>query len=257
MLHYTQTNPDADPPHLVLVHGAGGCIQNWPSQWTNTGFFAKSRGKRRWLTDFSVTVMDLPGHGRSGGEAQTTIEGNAQAVIDLIETLGLKKVVVAGHSMGGAIAQTIGLEKPSWLSGLILIGTGAKMPVSDMILDGLISDFEKTVAMITKFSWRKQASTNFTKTAIQHMTEAGSQVTHTDFMACNQFDVTDRLSEISVPALVLGGPEDKMMPLPMSEFLAENIPSASLKTIPNTGHFLMIEQTGAVSKEVVTFLNSL
>lgn len=255
-LHYSQNDIDTDAPAVVMVHGAGSKIQVWPYAWSQVSY-VRSTTVRRWLTDFPLYLVDLPGHGKSELPGRSTVDEYAEAIIAFVEKLGLKRYVIGGHSMGGAIAQTIGLKKPDRLAGLILIGTGAKMPVTDMILDGLLTDFEKTVRMITKFSWHKEAAESFTDVSVQHMLATPPEVVHGDFVACSQFDVRERLGEIDVPTLVIGGEADKMMPLKNSQFLADNIPNSELVAIPDAGHFMMTEKANKVTRAMVKFLNSL
>lgn len=216
-----------------------------------------SSGAKRWLTDFPIYIVDLPGHGRSPLPSRTSIADYAADIIAFTEAVGLKRAVIAGHSMGGAIAQQVALERPSNLTAIILMGTGAKMPVTDLILDGLLTDFPKTVNMITKFAWHKETADVFTSVARQHLLDTDPLVIHGDFTACNNFDFRERLSEIAVPTLVIGGDTDKMMPLANSQFLADHIPQAQLVVIANAGHYMMTEKTASVSKAIVAFLNQL
>ena len=254
-MHYAHNKIHDNGPTLVLVHGAGGRVQSWPLQWQETRFV--SSGRKRWITDFPIYIVDLPGHGRSSHPGRNSISDYAADIIAFTEAVGIKQAVIAGHSMGGAIAQQVALERPSNLTAIILIGTGARMPVTDLILDGLLTDFLKTVDMITKFSWHKEAADVFTSVARQHMLDTEPIVVHGDFTACNNFDFRQRLGEISTPTLVIGGDTDKMMPLKNSQFLANHIPNAQLVTIANAGHYIMTEKTASVSKTIVTFLNQL
>ena len=255
-INYSENVLDTDSPTLILVHGAGSRIQVWPYAWSQYTYVRYPNAKR-WLTDFPIYMIDLPGHGRSASPGRDSVDAYAQDVIDFVKAKGIKKFVVGGHSMGAAIAQTIGLMKPDGLEGLVLFGAGARMPVNDMILDGLLNEFEKTVDMIVKFSWARDAAENFTEVATQHMLATEPKVVHGDFYACSVFDVRDRLGEIEVPVLVVGASDDKMMPLKNSQFLVDNIPNATLAEIENAGHFMMTEKTHAVTKAMVKFMSAL
>ena len=255
-IHYVHNKIDDVGPTLVLVHGAGGRIQSWPLQWQETRYVPSARGKR-WITDFPIYIVDLPGHGRSPLPGRTSIADYAADIIALTEVTDIKQAVIAGHSMGGAVAQQVALAQPSNLSAIILMGSGAYMPVTDLILDGLLTDFPATVNLITKFSWHKEAADVFTAVARQHMLDTDPRVIHGDFYACNNFDFRGRLAEITVPALVIGGDTDKMMPLANSQFLADHIPYGQLVVIANAGHYMMIEKTASVSNAIVQFLRDL
>ncbi|MBI3959814.1 MAG: alpha/beta hydrolase [Chloroflexi bacterium] len=252
-LHYTRNSVAAQRPALVFVHGAGGSGQDWPYQWQQTSV-ALSRGEPRWITDYPLYFLDLPGHGRSQPLARRTIEEYAAGVAAFIEALGMRQAVIVGHSMGGAIALTLGLLQPANLAGLVILGSGPSMPVSDVILDGLAANFAQTVGLIMKFSWRKEARPIYREVATQHMLAAGSEVVHGDFAACNAFNVQARLGEISAPTLVVGSTTDRMMPLAQSEKLAAAIPGAQLAVIEDGGHFMMMERTNEVSAALLAFL---
>ncbi len=245
-----------DGVSLVFVHGAGGRIQTWPFQWQETRY-ARSAQRKRWVMDFPIYMLDLPGHGSSELPGRNSIEAYADDIMAFTEKMEIEKAVIVGHSMGGAIAQEIALRKPENMAGIILIGTGAKMPVTDLILDGLLTDFPKTVRLITKFAWYREAAANFTAVAIQHMLDTLPEVVHGDFYACNQFDYRNQLAEMALPTLVIGAEDDKMMPLKNSQFLADNIPNAELVVIKDAGHYMMVEKTSKVSKAIVIFLNGL
>ena len=255
-MHYIHNKIDDDGPALVFVHGAGGRVQSWPLQWQETRFVPSARDKR-WISDFPIYIVDLPGHGRSAPPGRTSIADYAADIIAFTEAVGISQAVIVGHSMGGAIAQQIAWQRPSNLAAIILLGTGAKMPVTDLILDGLLTDFPKTVDLITKFAWHKEAADVFTAVARQHTLDTDPLVVHGDFSACNDFDFRDRLAQISTPTLVIGGDTDKMMPLKNSRFLADHIPNAQLVVIANAGHYMMTEKTASVSKAIVAFLNQL
>lgn len=75
-----------------------------------------------------------------------------------------------------------------------------------------------------------------------------------DYVACNAFDVMDRIGEIRVPTLIVCGVEDHMTPRKYSEFLASKIPNARLEMIDNAGHQVMIEQPDAVNGALSEFV---
>ncbi len=93
-------NDETIRPALVLIHGAGGTHLHWPAEL-------------RMLDSTAVYALDLPAHGKSAPPGRTSIEEYADDIAAFVEALGLEHVVLVGHSMGGAIAQTIGLRKPS------------------------------------------------------------------------------------------------------------------------------------------------
>jgi pimeloyl-ACP methyl ester carboxylesterase len=94
-------HPGAAPeaPHLILVHGAGGSHQHW--------------GHAIHTVAAATTyALDLPGHGRSGGAGRWSISDYAAFLIGFLDALQLQQAVIAGHSMGGAMAIMTALQYP-------------------------------------------------------------------------------------------------------------------------------------------------
>jgi len=122
-IHFSDHGGDlkSGSPPLVLIHGSGGSRLHWPPQL-------------RRLPNYRVFGLDLPGHGDSPGEGETTIIGYVEQVVDWLDEQGIERAVLAGHSMGGAIAMTAALEKPDRVAGLILVGTGGRLRVNGEIL---------------------------------------------------------------------------------------------------------------------------
>ena len=78
---------------------------------------------------FNPIIIELPGHGESGGEGEQEIGRYAEHVHAFLKALGLSKVFLVGHSMGGAIVQTLALTHPEVIKGIVLVGTGARLRV--------------------------------------------------------------------------------------------------------------------------------
>jgi pimeloyl-ACP methyl ester carboxylesterase len=224
---------------IFLVHGAGGSGQH----------FMLAEPPDGWR----LVAVDLPGHGKSGGDAQQDIKVYADWVAQCIrETGGCD--ILAGHSMGGAIAMTVAQKNPASMRGLILISTGARLSVSQGILDlaqqGVIAHIE---ALLAKFAFGPLPSLEQIRTWYEIFGASSGHAYFRDFSACNQFDIRDQLVSIQLPALVVCGMEDRMTPFKYSEFLASGIPGATLQGIPEAGHMVMLEQPELFNAAVAAF----
>lgn len=228
----------------MLLHAAGGSRLEWP-------------GELRRLPNASVYALDLPGHGRSDPPGRDSIEAYAAVVLTFIEQMGLRDVVLLGRSMGGAIAQLIGLQRPPAVSGLVLVATGARLRVMDAILEGILDDFQTTAEMIVDNVWAEEAPSAMIEASRQHLLETDPAVAHGDYVACNRFDVMDRLGEIRLPTLVINGTADRMTPLKYGRFLADQIPDAQLLIVEDAGHMVTLEKPEAVAAAVRRFLDEL
>ena len=82
-------------------------------------------------------------------------------------------------------------------------------------------------------------------------------VEHNDLLACDQFDVMERVKEIAVPSLVIVGADDVMTPVRYAEYLGRELPDAEVVVVPNSGHFVTLAQPVAVNAAVARFLERL
>ena len=239
-LFYTLSRAATGCPTLVLIHGAGGTRLHWPAEL-------------RRLAGASVYTLDLPGHGRSTGEGCDTISGYAKAVAAFLRAVDTGPVVIVGHSMGGAIAMTLALDFDC-VTGAVLVGTGARLRVAPAILEGLHSNFERSVELITRFAWSRGALPKLIELGKQALLDTGPAVLLGDFSACDCFDVMERLETVKVPTLVISSSADQLTPVKYGRFLTEHIPNAHLVVIENAGHMVMLEQPNEVAEAVRKFL---
>jgi pimeloyl-ACP methyl ester carboxylesterase len=245
-LHY-QLHRDAavaDATPLVLVHGAGGNLMHWPAEL-------------RRLPGHTVYALDLPGHGKSSGRGRAEIGAYAEVVRGFTEALGLKPFVLAGHSMGGAIALEFALLYRERLAGLLLIGTGAKLRVAPEILTGLLEDFTGTAELLAQQAHGEHVDPNLLRLYIRRLREVNPQVIHDDFAACDAFDRRADVGRIALPTLILCGGADRMTPVKYSQFLHEQITGSQLVVVPGAGHMVMLEQPAAAAEAMAHFQTSL
>ena len=245
-LNYSYHRGTAQPknPPLVLVHGAGGNLMHWP-------------GELRRLPGHAVFALDLPGHGKSGGAGRADVGAYAEVVRGFAEGLALAPFVLAGHSMGGAIAIEFVLRYPAWLAGLILVGTGAKLRVAPQVLTGILDDFPGTTELLAQWTHGEHVNPNLLRLYVRRLREVNPQVIHGDFAACDAFDRRADVGRITLPTLILCGDVDRMTPLKFSQYLHEQIASSQLIVVPGAGHMVMLEQPAAVAAAAAHFLTSL
>ena len=115
VVHLRDEGPRDDPVPVVLLHGTGASLHTWE------GWVAALKGQRRVIT------LDLPGFGLtgpfSGGYDAQDYSGDAHArfVVDLLDTLGLQRVVLGGNSLGGEIAWRAAWLQPARVQSLVLV----------------------------------------------------------------------------------------------------------------------------------------
>lgn len=226
---------------LLFIPGSGGPKEVWRYQ---TEYFPDAEG------------IALPGH--PDGEPCTSIDEYVEWLRNYIHQQDYRDVVLAGHSLGGAIAQLYGLKYPDGLKALILIGTGARLRVRPDILEsvrGMIGD---------DIAWRKYLEEGSTltdpemkKTLLEARMRIGPAVLLNDFLCCDKFDIMDRLQELKLPTLVICGSEDVMTPVKYASYLADRIAGSTRVIIDGATHSVATEKPGEVNQAIERFLNRL
>jgi pimeloyl-ACP methyl ester carboxylesterase len=224
---------------LVFIHGAGFSGDVFEAQ--TTAFV-------------DAHAPNLPGHLREG--QPKSIAQFADAIEAYVIEHRLREVVLAGHSMGAAIALETALRKAGWLRAAVLIGGGARMRVAPAFLQGFRNDFETTARTLAAYFF-SEPSQQQVDAAVQIMRRIGAEQTLRDFMACDSFDVLERLGEITIPVLALSGEADKLAPAKHALTLADRVPAGQARIIAGAGHFVMAERPAETNAAIAAFLAGL
>jgi pimeloyl-ACP methyl ester carboxylesterase len=162
-----------------------------------------------------------------------------------------------GHSLGAAICLTFAIHHGSLLAGIVPVGGGVKMPVNQMILDGIRKDTASVITLVVKFSVTKENRERLADRLAKDLSAAKPEVMYGDFLSCDRLDITEAIAGIRVPTLIVCGEEDKMTPPALSRFMKDTIPGAKLALIPGAGHFVMLENAAAFNHAVRAFVEAL
>lgn len=221
---------------LLFLHGAGGRGLVWQHQMLA---FPRSR------------APDLPG--RAGAPP----EGVDEYMEAVRTALPPARRVIAGHSLGSAIALRWALAYPDEVRGLILVGAGAKMRVNPVWLDGIA---RREVAAIEEFgSWwfGSGADVRLREKSLALLRATPPAVLLADLRASDGFDVMAELGRLELPALILCGAEDRLTPVKFSRYLHEHIRGSTLEIVEGAGHMVMLEQPQATNAAIRAFLERL
>jgi pimeloyl-ACP methyl ester carboxylesterase len=240
-----KTGSEKKPP-ILFVHGAGCNASVWEAQ---AEYFAGKHAAYR---------LDLPGHGGSGSEGEERISSySAWARLAASRLFAAEPFVLAGHSMGGAVALEIAVEPPETLAGIVLVGTGAKLAVTRAVFQMLKEDLEAFFQTIGQFAFAPATASEVRVRFIRAVRQCPPSVIFNDFKACDGFDIRDRLDRIRIPALILCGADDQLAPTKHSAYLQASIASSRFVVIPEAGHLVMTEQPAAVNQAIEKFLREL
>ena len=244
---------------ILFIHGAGDSAAVWERQLANLS------GEHR------VVAIDLPGHGtRLGEPAHSDHTANAAEVVRALEAAGIQHPVLVGHSMGGAVALTyllgsattgIGSIPQGSVRGLVLVGSGARLRMHPTFLQAARERAEAApeAPLTAPLVPPERCLAPNPRPAVLAWLAAQSgrataQAVYADFQANDAFDVMDRLGEIVVPTLIIGGTDDSMAPVKFQQYLADNIPNARLVLVPEAGHYPMAEQPAAFDRALIEFV---
>lgn len=173
-----------------------------------------------------------------------------------MDGVGLSRALFAGYSMGGAIALALALDYPDRVAGISLISTGPRLPILSSVLENAAnpSTFPLAIKILQEMSLGSQTPASLKDTIFKRLAATRQTLLLSDLLACDCFNVTDRLDAIRTPTLVVCGTDDKLTPTRFSETLASQIPGAALQTVDGAGHMLILEQPRRLANLVSIFL---
>ena len=232
---------------VIFLHGAAQSSVCWEYQFE----FCRS------YTRYETIIPDLPGHGDSEGKGYQSIEDYSDFLSEFISRLKLKEIILVGHSMGGRISQVYTLNNPSRVTGMVLVGTGARIRVTRATLQAAEKDFKTFCSTAARNSFSKFATNDLRKEFQTRLENSSQETCVNDLIACNEVDVKDEVGEIEVPTLIVAGREDILAPVKHSQFLYKKIPNSKLEVIEKAGHFMMMERPDEFNKLLGKFLDFL
>ena len=251
-LHFDQSGSGTP---LLLIHGFPFDGRSWEGQLKALSGQAH------------VLAPDLPGFGDSpAGEPPYTVERYAEDCVAVLDGLDITEpVVVGGLSMGGYIALAFVRHFPERVAGLLLASTrpGADSEEGKANRDKAIAEVKaKGVAALVEGMHPKllAPSTYETKPEVAarlkgimlNASEAG--VVGALQAMRDRPDATEELAQIEVPALVIHGEEDGVIPISEAEDMAAALPYAELVRVADAGHLPNMEQPQAFNEAVEAFL---
>jgi len=235
---------------VIFIHGFGGDCDNWLFNVDEIS------------TEAPVYALDLPGH---GGSTKTivnpTVEVMVNALVQLMDHLSLDRAHLVGHSMGGLIAGQTAVNHKDRVASLTLIcAAGLGADINSEYIDGFVSAASRkelkpklkclfadddlvSRAMVDDLLKYKRLDgvQAFLEDLKKNLFSGGKQTT----------SIADDLAILNVPALVIWGSEDAVIP----KAHATAIDGARVEVIPDTGHMVMLENPGRVNELIKSHLS--
>jgi pimeloyl-ACP methyl ester carboxylesterase len=189
---------------------------------------------------------------RAGGADAATMAGRAERLVAELRALGAPRVLV-GHSLGAAVALEAAIAAPESVDGLVLINSGAQIPLPEGVLAAVERDFAGECDRLARASFAA-ATDEQVEARRAALMGAGRQELAAAYACCREFDARDRLGAVEIPALVVAAAEDALMPVWLSEELANGLPMAHMVVVEGSGHLLPMERPKAFDLLVAGYL---
>lgn len=250
------------PEAVVLLHGTSASLHTWQG-WT-----------KALSTDYCVVSMDLPGFGLTGPYTDETTKYNsanyAKFVIQVLDSLNLKKVILAGNSLGGKIAWRTAALYPDRIDKLILVdavgypATPKHVPIGfklakypaltpilsrvlprDVVKKSVLSvyadDSKVDEALVERYYdlTLRQGNRRALNRRLQEMDNTSDQA---------------QIKELDLSTLIIWGAQDDLIPVENAALFHRDIANSQLKIFDDLGHVPHEENPVATVKVATGFL---
>ncbi len=242
---------------LVMLNGIMMSCMSW-------GYFTKELSKNNQLI-----MVDFLDQGKSSKmEEEYTIDIQAEVIHGLLSHLSIAKADIMGISYGGEVAQIFAIKYKEMVDRLMLfnttsqtghwlrnIGDGWNKATSDPE-----SYYLTTIPIIYSPEFYKK-NINWMNNRKELLMKVFADKSFTSSMirltnSSANFDVTDRLREITAETLVVSGQQDYLTPIEDQAVIANAIPNASHVIIPNCGHGSMYEKPVLFTSLILGFIGN-
>lgn len=237
---------------LVFLHYWGGSSRTW-----------------RHVTDtlsprYRTIATDHRGWGESDpGDGNYSIAQLAADAEDVIRTLGLKRYVLVGHSMGGKVAQLMASRQPKGLEGLVLVApatpTPSPVPLDQRQFMTHAYDSRETVlATCTQVLTAKTLDTDDLAQVVEDSLKGSPEAKRFWPLHAMIEDISSTTKNIRVPTLIVAGERDKVDPVDgLKADVLPHITGATLQVLPGTGHLSPLESPAQLSEVISSFVDRL
>lgn len=255
-IYYKDSGP-TDAPTVLLLHGFGSSLQTWDT-WS-----------QKLELNYRVIRLDLPGFGLTGPSISNDYseERDLKTLIQFVDKLGIEKMSVVGHSMGGKLAWSFAAADPTRVNALVLMAPdgfpkpediGSKPYASPAIM-GLIE------YALPKYLVKKSIEPAFANASAlapelvnryydmlrapgvrRAILARGNQTVYTD--------PVPRLKAIQAPTLLMWGETDQMIPSSNASNYESVLMRSKTVVLPKMGHLIQEEQPERGLAEVLSFL---
>ena len=237
---------------VVMLHGLGASHEDWESQ--RTPFSRRYR----------VIAPDLRGFGASGRSGEYSVAQFADDIWGLLETLKVRRFHLIGHSMGGAVALQMALDRPERIRRLVLADTLPSFETNTLgkrmlfayryAMMGVFGPQRLAKAVARKlFPGTEREQVRLRERAVRRGDINDRTVYLDTIRNLLGWTVTSRLATLTMPVLVIAAEHD-YFPVSDAEAFAAALPNAQLEVFAGAHHAVPLEIPGAFNRRVLEFL---
>lgn len=202
-------------------------------------------------TSYRCIALEIRGHGESDVPAQPfDMDDLSDDVIEFVRAIGGGKAIVGGCSMGGQIAQGVGVKAPENVYGIFISNTGyLRDGKIRAVMEARAVAAEKGMAAPVWTTLNRWFDADYQKAHPEHVKLAydwlinGDPIVHAwSWRAIKGLNYADRLTSLKVPALAIAGGHDQSSGASEVEAMAKAIPNCTYRECKSAGHLSPIEQ---------------
>ncbi len=247
-------------PDLLLLHAGLQQLDMWEPQVNEL------------KNKFTILRIDLPGHGLSEGSDSSILV--ADVIKNILDSLGIEKISVAGLSMGSVSAQDFAIAYPQYLNKLILMAPGVNgfekvKPVDSLSMawySEMLTYLEKKDTMNAALAFtRAWAEGPYRELDVTRPVTKYVVATTRYNMRMHKLSgwpnmqmnppAFEKLSTIKAPTLIIHGDKDLPYIMECSLFLEKNILGSKRVLIQDVAHMFNMEKPSEVNKLIADFLS--
>ena len=243
--------------HIVLIHGWGMGGNVWESL------------AEKLSSDYRVTILDLPGYGRSAHYVlpEYTLQHLADELVSLIPS----GAAVLGWSLGGMIAMQMALRYPNAFDRLVLVATSPQFQrsadwphaVDTRILENFASELagsykdtiQQFLAIQALGSDHAREEIRLLRNKVFRDGEPDKTALRKSLDILQTANLRDQVQNIDMDTLIIGGERDRLVPVAAAKLLAESINNSQLRIIKGASHAPFISHQDSFIQALHEFLS--
>jgi acyl transferase domain-containing protein/pimeloyl-ACP methyl ester carboxylesterase len=203
-----------------------------------------------------LLTFHYPGYGRSSVSGREDLQSTVSDIAQCLHHLAPDTAChLMGWSLGGIVGQMFASVYPEWVKSLILVNTAAKLSGDDSLAGAaamaqlFIDDFQANMP-----GWMRDRPEG----QLDFIRASDSAAGAARFVAAvRAFDARDRLAAITVPALVVSGGRDRIMPARQGRDLAERLSCSTYKELAGAGHYIPLFNADWFNRQTAAFIGAM